>query len=302
MGRSGRAFWVAMPFALAVALAAPAAAQEITVSWIEGSVGRQVAGGWKAVLLGDSLPLDSTVRLEAKALLECTSAGDRLLLSKPGLYSLKALLGQLRAARQAGADKALGTVLSRLVSKPAWYQEAVGGVRGADQSGGGMEDQWIVEDASTNIKAGKELLEAGKAVEAAAQFETACQAADGETLMDAQFWLAEARSMAGESAKAWRLVSSLTPYEGADWAPDFILLKAKVLVDASSFEEAAAWLQGPGLSLQSDNYRAPSWHFLLGLAYRGAGDGARANQAFSRAAALSPDSDIGKAAAALKGR
>ena len=77
-----------------------------------------------------------------------------------------------------------------------------------------------------------------------------------------------------------------------------MILRAKLLVDASAFSEAVRWL-GRNRALSGDAERAPVYDFLRAVGYRGMGDIGKEKQNLSKVISLSPDSELGQAAARL---
>jgi hypothetical protein len=90
--------------------------------------------------------------------------------------------------------------------------------------------------------------------------------------------------------------SRLKPNDSDPWAADFVLLKAKLLEDASAYEEALALLKQNEQGLSQDAQRSQVYYFLLDLEYRRAGDSTDANRALAKAASISKDSDICRSA------
>ncbi|HUJ74840.1 MAG TPA: hypothetical protein VL359_08275, partial [bacterium] len=103
----------------------------------------------------------------------------------------------------------------------------------------------------------------------------------------------------GDVRGAWKQMQGLQPGPSDAWRGDFVILKAKMLEDASAFAETTTWLTQSANDLSGDAEYAPLYYFLLGLGYRGAGQGDNARQAFSAVVRIAGDTDIGKSAAAL---
>jgi hypothetical protein len=94
-------------------------------------------------------------------------------------------------------------------------------------------------------------------------------------------------------------VAGLEPKGSEEWAPEFVLLKARLLVDSNAFAQEIAWLRQQGNDLSEDAQRASAYYFLLAVGYRGIGDGSNERESLSRVVEMSADTDLGKAAARL---
>ena len=281
-----------------VFLSGIAAAQSFSVSYLEGKA--QVACGtsWKELSIGDVVAPDSSIRLKADALLQLKGSGAELTLSRAGTYSLAALLEARRTITSSTVATALASFFRQLSFPAAKNRSSALGARGADESKSD-EDGWSESSAEVFLDAGKEYLKAGKYEKAIEQLEEALDAASEEEAPEIRYYLGYALSLSGDLKQAWRQTASLKPAASVSWYGDFILLRAKLLEDTSAYAEAVALLSDEGASLSQDVKRAPLYYFLLGLAYRGAGDSENAKQAFSKATSISQDSDIGTAAQQL---
>jgi hypothetical protein len=113
------------------------------------------------------------------------------------------------------------------------------------------------------------------------------------------YYLAYARSMTGDEEEALKLTDDLRLTGAEEWAADFVVLRAKLLLDASSFGEEVRWLLRNRRMVSGDSERAPMYYFLLGLGYRGVGDAGKGKQALSKVVSLNPEGELGKAASRL---
>jgi hypothetical protein len=93
--------------------------------------------------------------------------------------------------------------------------------------------------------------------------------------------------------KAWNQLASLRPNANDAWVADFILLRARLLEETSTYKEAISWLTHNGLS--NDVQRAPLYYFLFGLGCWGAGESESSKRAFSDVEKISGSSDLRKA-------
>ena len=79
-----------------------------------------------------------------------------------------------------------------------------------------------------------------------------------------QYNLACAYSLSGDTRAALKHAAGLQPSSADEWASDFIILKAKLLVDSNAFAQEIAWLTQSGNDLSGDAQRAAIYNFLLG--------------------------------------
>ena len=273
-------------------------AQVLTVAYVEGDARVRNGAAWVELSIGDSVSGESTVQLGDGAYLELTSASARIALSQKGSYSLHNILSSSRALGSTGAGKALLASLSHLASEPARNQGAVGGARGANESKTD-DTEWEGSSAQVFLDSGREFSRSGQYDQAIAQLTQALAVADETEVPEVRFNLADAYSLKGDTRGALKLAASLKPSGGEAWAADFVLLKAKLLMDTNAFSQEITWLTQNGNDLSGDAQRGQVYLFLLGVAYRGAGDTANQKEALTKAVFLSPDSDLGKAAAQL---
>ena len=171
-------------------------------------------------------------------------------------------------------------------------------MRGANE-GKAEDSEWVTSSAQVFLDAGKQYLQSGQLKEAIEQFLLAFDAATEKESRQVQYYLAYAYSLSGDTRAALKHAAGLQSSSANEWASDFIILKAKLLVDSNAFVQEIAWLTQNGNDLSGDAQRAALYHFLLGVGYRGVGDAANAKASFSKVVAMSGESDLGKAAAQL---
>jgi tetratricopeptide (TPR) repeat protein len=190
------------------------------------------------------------------------------------------------------------TTLSYLLKGPVHNQSDVAGARGADKSGTD-DTEWATSNAQVYLDTGKDLLQTGQYDLAIKQFLLAVNEAADEELPQARYYLAYAYSLNGDTRSALKYAADLEPDRSEDWAPDFIILKAKLLVDTCAFAPEVAWLTQAGNDLSGDMRRASIYAFLLGVGYRGIGDTVNEKTALSKVVAASAGSDLGTSATRL---
>jgi tetratricopeptide (TPR) repeat protein len=281
-----------------IAAASPVSAQPISVTFVEGRVQLRSPTGWTEVAIGDVLPENGVVRLEKNSSVEFGDTANRLVLTHAGSYALHDLVSASRRLESNGVGAALSGTLKNLVSGRVSQQSAVMGVRGANESKSEQMD-WVTSDAQVFVDSGKEYLKAGAYDEAVKQFEQAKDSASSTELPYILYCLASAHSLKGDTRLASSMIEGLTISGGEEWAPDFVLLKAKLDLESNAFQEEIAWLSGWKDSLSRDSRRAQVYYFLLALGYQGIGDESNVRVNLSTAVSLEAESAVGQAAKRL---
>jgi len=288
---------------LVLLLVAPLATAQgnLTVVYLEGEA--QVSsgsGGWAELSIGDHLSLDAAIRLRPGSLIQVKGPGAGFVLTRPGTFAVPEIL----AARQMLSAPGVAAVVDRLLrtfafGPSAGKQATASGVRGANESSAG-DDEWTESNAQTFLDAGKEYIKAGEYEKAIQQLREALVAANADEALEIHYCLACALSLMGDVVEAWKEAVALPPGAGSEpWFADFVLLKARLLEETSAYGEAATWLAANDLS--QDAQHAALYWFLLGLAYGGSGEDGKARRTLENVAALSGESDLGRAAATILG-
>jgi tetratricopeptide (TPR) repeat protein len=275
-----------------------AGAQELVVSYADGDVQARTGSAWAALAVGDRLGPQASLQLGAGAYVELQWAGTRIVFSERGTYFLRDILASSRALSSAGVGKAIATTLSLLLMGPTRNQSSSLGARGAN-TGKQEDSDWVTSSAQVFVDAGEQYLKSGKYNEAILQLLKARDSAAEDEMRQVRFDLATAYSLSGDTRAALKQAADLQPSSADEWASDFIILKAKLLVDTNAFVQDIAWLTQKGNDLSTDAQRAAVYYFLLGVGYRGVGDTSNANASLSKVVAISAGSDLGRAAAQL---
>lgn len=277
-------------------------AQQLSVSYVDGEAQVRSGSSWVALSIGDRVSAQVTLQLSDGSYVELKWADLRIVLSQKGTYVLQDILACSGALDSAGVRKAILATLSYLATGPARNQGGAGGgargVRGANE--GKTEDsEWVTSKAQVFLDAGKQYFKSGQHQEAIEQFLLALDAATEEESPQVQYYLAYAYSLSGDTRAALKHAAGLQPNSADEWAADFIILKAKLLVDTNAFTQEIAWLTQNGNDLSGDAQRAALYNFLLGVGYRGVGDISNEKISLSKVVAISGESDLGSAAIQL---
>jgi tetratricopeptide (TPR) repeat protein len=253
---------------------------------------------WEALSIGDRLSAQATIRLGEGDYVELKGTGSKVVLSQKGTYVLKDILASSRALGSAGVGKALVSSLTHLASGPAHNQSTAAGMRGANESKSEDSD-WVSSSAQVFLDAGEQYLQSGQYDQAIEQFDQARDAATDKETPQVQYYLAYANCLRGDTREALKQAADLQPSSGEEWASDFIILKAKLLLDSSAFAQEIAWLTQSGNDLSGDAQRSAIYNFLLAVGYRGVGDTSNEKASLSKVVAMSEGSDLAKAATEL---
>jgi hypothetical protein len=281
-------------------------AQTVTVDYMEGSASQRTAAAWAVLSIGDMIPLDGSVRVDNHSLVQLATPGAAITLSRPGTYVIRKLLAARASLHAAGAAQAVAVAFSLIVRGSPERLDTVGGVRSERMPG--VDDLGIDQlDVPTPTVVNLSYVEIGKGQIASEDYKNAIDtlleavrlAGPGDT-REARFYLATAYSLSGDTRRALVVIPGDAPEGTEEWAPDLILLRAKLLEDTFAFTEAADLLVKQGRSLAFDEERAPTYFFLLALAYRGNGDAVRQNLCLDQVISLAAESGLGATAAQLR--
>jgi hypothetical protein len=236
-------------FAICLSLVAALAlgALPLTVSWADGRVDVMKGSSWAAVNIGDKLDSSSTLRLAAGASIELTSGNRKLSLTAPGSYALEALLAQ---GGDAGRRKsAVLDKLGKLVDPKATVSgSAVAAVRGAAVEPASESVTWMSDtvDVAAVMDEGRRLAREGSFAAAAAKFDEAVLAGEGDEKDAASYAEAWALAADDSSARAVKILRGMP--SGGSWAGPRVLLLARLDIDSGARPEAKALLEAASAS------------------------------------------------------
>ncbi len=298
-------------------LAGHAGAQSLTVSYMEGTASRQAGNSWTALSIGDQVPLDAAVKLEKLALVHFKAPGASITLTQPGTYVLRKLVEASASLRSAGAVEAAAIAFSRVLKGTGKRVDAVGGVRSEQMPREDFDGIWdeggppgdsappsdtasSVTPAGAAIRTARDLIAMESYQEAIDRLTAAIPAASPDESREASFYLASAYELAGDARSALAALNAAAPKGEEEWAPDAVLLGARLLEDTFAWAQARDLLLKAGAFLRYDEERAPTYLFLLALAYRGTGEKEQQDIVLERIVSMVPASDLGLAAARLR--
>jgi tetratricopeptide (TPR) repeat protein len=267
------------------------AAQAFSVSYLDGSVDLKTAKGWKALVIGDKVPADASVRLSQEASLELQRGKTRITLLKDGTYEMAALSKAADAPAAGSSGNVIAQKLQSLTTEKPKTATAAGGVRGAEQ--GSVSVTWADEsdEARTQVQA---LLDQKKYADAVKVLD---QAITESTLPSEKnefsYMKAVAYYGAGQPAQAYRTLVRVPPQPEDSWYARYIILKAQILVDTQNFRDALALLTPFIEQFPKGEATQVAW-LLSASCDRGLGDPAAAKESLDAGYQLDPASDTAK--------
>jgi len=273
---------------------APVGAQAVTVDFIEGNAAQRIGDTWAGLSIGDQVPVDSSIRLEKLSLLQLKGQGAVITLCQPGTYGLRGIVNARASLRATGAATAVAEAFSRILHDTGRGESSAGGVRAERMDlGNSLRDF----DPRPYIESGKRSLVSGEYDTAIEQFAKAVKISPGG---ESGFCLATAYSLNGDPKAALTALAGVAPRGTDEWAPDLILLQAKLLEDTFAFEGAVKVLLAHRADLEIDAQRAQTWYFLLALGYRGTGEGPSSAACLDKVTSLAPETELAAAAERLR--
>ena len=273
-------------------------AQNLSVTYVEGDARMQRGSSWVGISTGDTLPREATVLLRAGAYVELGATGTTITLSQNGTYNLRDIVPFSRNLKSAGVGKAILDILAYLLNGPAHNQSTVAGVRSANE-GRGQDAEWVTSSAGVFLDSGRQYIKAGQYDKAIAQLLRALETATDQESPTVCFYLAFAYSMIGDTRNSLKYAANVQPDGSNERSTDFIILRAKLLIDSNAYAQEVAWLTQAGNDLTGDPQRADAYLLLLGAGYRGVSDISREKQALSQVVSIAAEGDLRNAAASL---
>jgi tetratricopeptide (TPR) repeat protein len=276
--------------------AALALAQNLSVDFLDGTVELKTASTWRPLSIGDQIGSDATIRLAKGSILELSNSSQRISIVKEGTYVLSTLIKPSSAG-----DKGLGATLAQKIRNLTTEKQGagtVGGARGAQM--GSPEDIQYVDESTMTRDSVNQMFAAGKyedAIPVLQKAVTESSSRDEET--EFYYMLAQAYYNTGKPAKAYSVIAKITVTPSASYYPDFIILKAQVLVDSLAYQDAISLLT-PFIASKPKTPYAQIAYLLSAQSSRGLGDEKSAKDALSKGYALDPASETAALIATLQ--
>ena len=173
------------------------------------------------------------------------------------------------------------------------------GVR-ADTAAKAPSVQWMVDEPDPDLDEGRALFDAGNYLEAAAVLEKGLPAAETENVPAYRYYLASAYAELGRNGPALKHVTAAAVDSAEDFYNDFILLKGRLLIESTSFQDALTLFEG-FLKTSPRGPAAQSVLILSSYCHLGLGSPEGARKALRQAIDLDPGSELsGEASVLLK--
>jgi tetratricopeptide (TPR) repeat protein len=225
-----------------------------------------------------------------KGSLELLKGTVRITILKDGVYSMAALTKNTAAAGTGPVGNAITQKLQSLVTeKPR--QSQVGGVRGAEQSGGSV--MWVGGDDEVRSEVESFFAQAQYAEAVNVLMQAITEAVTDADRDEFTYLLGAAYYGAGQTAKAFRTLSAVSPQLDALWYARYVILKAQVLLDTQEYKDALALL-APFVSTFPTGEATQVALLLTYFCQKGLGDQAAAGAALEAGYKLDAATDTAK--------
>jgi hypothetical protein len=270
-----------------------AAAQGLTVTYLDGTLEVQTAKGWRPLDVGSTISADARIRVSDSATVELRRGAQHISIIQDGEYAISDLLSGSSRVKSRGMGVSLASKLHSVAYGSGQATSAVGGVRGAAQGDNGQDLTWMGDDEDTSLKV-RALLDKQRFKEAETEITQALgNAQDDQKKQDLEYLLASAYYGEGESARAYHTLVSLKDNSASTYYPDSVILKAQILLDNGSYADSLSVLKS-FLGSNPDRSYAQVSYLLSALCYKGLGDVQSEKAALSTGYSLDPQSDTGR--------
>lgn len=276
-------------------VATPIFSVDVYIDYIDGFLDVNEDGEWFELYIGDVITDVDTIRLDENSIAELSLPGNKLTLTRPGVYVVADLVEASGEQRSLGIASVIGSKIKTLVQEPDQGQTAVMGVRGSKSEN---ELEWMSGDTAELLETGKEHLADGAYAEAVSVFEEAYDFADPSEETEVLFYLGYTNAMMGQLRLAVNALEYVEPDPSADYFADLILLKGQLLTETFAYEEAIEWLNEYSPEI-NDNTAMQMSLLLRGVNYKGLGNTTMARESLEEAVTMSASSDAGQAAQSL---
>ncbi len=270
-----------------------AAAQALTVTYLDGTVEVQTAKGWKALDVGSAVPVDARIRVSDGGTVEMARGAQHISIIKDGSYAVADLLKGSTRPGQSGVGVSLAWKLRSVATGNGQSNSTVGGVRGAAQGDNTQGLTWMGDDDETSTKV-RALMDKNRYKEAETEIKQALSdTKDDMKKNDLSFLLASAYYGEGDGAQAYHTLLGIKDSSSSMYYPDSVILKAQILIDNQSYADSASVLKD-FLAANPDSQYAQVCYLLSAYSYKGLGDKQSEKDALDRGYALDPQSDTAK--------
>ena len=279
-------------FLLLILAAAPLAADELLVEYMDGVLEIQSGGRWDELDIGDSIPENAKIRLSDEGFVELSSGSVKVTLNKGGTYSAFDLLNSGRQVSAFNIGNLVNSKLKKLIS-PEEKEATAMGVRAAAVE---EEEMTWVEEGAEYLEQGKDFLKEGDYESAVEVFlEGADFAFTDEEMWEYYYYASYANVQLGNTPDALELLSDMEPDFSVPIFTDYVLLKGSLLIEGLEFQDALSlfdeYMENPDRGESTQVVQ-----FLSAVCLQSLGDTGEAVKKLEAAYALDRSSEYGLAA------
>ena len=280
---------------MAIVFVSPVFSTDVTIEYLDGYLDIKDGGEWFELYIGETITDADTIRLDEDSVAELSVSGNKLTLTKPGIYVVGDLLKASGESRALGIASVIGNKIRTIVQEPKQAQTAVMGVRGAKADD---ELEWMSGDTAELLDTGKDYLAEGEYAEAVEVFEEAYDFADPSEETEVLFYLGFTNALMGQLRLAVEALEFVEPDPTAEFFVDLILLKGQLLAETFAYDEAITWLETYSPEIE-DMAASQMSYLLVGVSQKGLGNNVEAKEALNEAVDIDSESDAGLAAQSL---
>lgn len=265
------------------------------VQYVDGTVEMQLKGqaAWKPLKVNTLVPIDATVRLVGGAAVELMLDKTRFSLIKAGTFPMAGLVSRMKTSTGTGLGASVAQKIAMITTTPnaaiaGTRSSAIAGVRGDPEKYGIPRDvMW--PDSLDAIETLLNEMKFGLAEERLVRE----LRNPGPLKLLFEFRLAEAYLGLRQTARAWQLISSMTPGPSLGCYNDFLVLKSQLQADALEYLDSLATITPLLEPLAQNGYG----QFACLIAYHDFKNLGRAEEASdirARGIAIDPASEVAK--------
>jgi tetratricopeptide (TPR) repeat protein len=279
----------------AILIAVPLYSVDIEIEYLDGYLDIQDGGEWYELYIGDVISDADTIRLDDDSVAELAISGNKLTLTKPGVYVVAELIKASGESRSFGIASVIGSKIRSIVQEPKQAHTAVMGVRGSKSDD---KLEWMSGDTAELLETGKDRLAEGEFADALEVFEEAYDFADPSEETEVLFYMGFTNAMMGQLRFAVEALEFVEPDPDAEFFVDLVLLKGQLLTETFAYDEAIDWLETYTPDMEDSSATQMSY-LLLGVSHKGLGNNSDAKSSLEEAIKIDAASDAGVAAQGL---
>jgi tetratricopeptide (TPR) repeat protein len=292
--------WIFLTVFLATTLSL-SAANTLTVEYLEGDLLLQKGKEWVELSTGSTLSENAVIKLDTEGTVELRGKGVKIVLSKPGIYSVQDYVRKTQATASWNMDALLLNKVKILSGQEQKEVAAVMGVRGDKKDAEDM--YWATDDESSQDGLDQGLMEIKSAdyAKAANTFEKELQTASGPEVPFLHYYLAICYDKLDKVAQAAKHLEMTNVNEDNPLFFDFTVFKSKILIRFMEYDKALLLLTGYKANRASSSTAQENQvvAYTMALCYMSKDEVKNAADSLKEAYALDPKSEMGKTAKKL---